>query len=124
MDREPVGTTASLHGELDNVKYDVFYMKEPSYTIKFMSTHDGLTVAEDQHEVYCYYENEGAAVDITFKYAEPFANHYLFCHYINSRNNLRHQTPSLEETWKTHCWPYRVFAFLLAVSEVNCYHAF
>ena len=115
-----VGETASLHGELDNVKYDVFCMKEPAYTMKLMSTYGGLTIAEDQHEVWRHYEGANKEmVDKSFKYAEPFANHYLFRHCIDDHNNLRHQTPSLEETWKTHRWPCRVFAFLLVVSKVN-----
>ena len=48
----------------------------------------------------------------------------LYRHCIDDHNNLRHQTPSFEETWKTHRWPCRVFAFLLAVTEVNIYHSF
>ena len=34
------------------------------------------------------------------------------------------QVPLLEQTWTTHRWPVRVFSFLLAVTEVNCYLAF
>ena len=40
---------------------------------------------------------------------------------VDDHNNLRHSSPSIEETWKTHRWENRVFAFLLAITEVNLY---
>ena len=43
---------------------------------------------------------------------------------MDDHNNLRHQVPAIEEVWGTHRWANRVFAFLLAVTEVNCYLAF
>lgn len=59
-----------------------------------------------------------------FKYMEPFDNHYRYRHAVDDHNNLRHSDISLEETWVTHRWENRVFAFLLAVTEVNAYVAF
>ena len=29
--------------------------------------------------------------------------------------------PAIEVTWRTHCWENRVFAFILAVSEINSF---
>ena len=59
-----------------------------------------------------------------FRYTEPFANHMAHRHHIDDHNNLRHQQPSIEETWKTQTWENRVFAFLLAVTEVNVFKYF
>ena len=58
-----------------------------------------------------------------FRYTEPFANYFLFCHAVDDHNNLQHSLPSIEGTWVTHCWPVRVFSFLLAISEINTYLA-
>ena len=43
---------------------------------------------------------------------------------MGDHNGIRHQVPSLEQTWRTHRGANRVFSFLLAVTEVNCYLAF
>ena len=55
---------------------------------------------------------------------EPFANHFDFRHAVDDSNNLRHSTPSFEETWVTRQWPIRVFSFFLALSEVNTFCAY
>ena len=46
-------------------------------------------------------------------------NHYQYRHYVDDHNSKRHQPISLEVVWATHDWSKRVFAFLLAVTEVN-----
>ena len=46
-------------------------------------------------------------------------NHFLFRHSVDDHNNKRHSPISIEEIWSTKWWPNRVFAFLLAVTEVN-----
>lgn len=57
----------------------------------------------------------------TFRYTEPYSNHYKFRHAVDDHNNHRHSDISLEETWVTHHWENRVFAFLLAITEVNLF---
>jgi hypothetical protein len=59
-----------------------------------------------------------------FKYTEPFANHFLYRHCVDDHNNLGHTVISIEETCQIHCWFNHVFAFLLAISEVNTFLAF
>ena len=54
---------------------------------------------------------------------EPFANHFLYRHCVDNHNNLRHSGVSIKETWQTHWWANCVFAFLLAISEVNAFLA-
>jgi hypothetical protein len=56
---------------------------------------------------------------VTFQYPEVIHNHFKYRHYIDDHNNKRQSPISLEETWATKKWEFRVFAFLLAVTEVN-----
>ena len=119
-----VGESDSLYGVLDGIPYNIFCMKEPDYVMKVMSTYGGLVVKEGQKESTRKYEKNGAMHTKTFKYTVPFSNHFDFCHCIDDHNNLRHQVPSIEGTWKTHRWATRVFSFILAVAEVNTFLAF
>ena len=43
---------------------------------------------------------------------------------MDDHNNNRHQPISLEVIWATQRWSNRVFAFLLAITEVNIKHAY
>ena len=94
-------------------------MKEPDYVMKLMSTYGSLTPKEGHKEAQRTYKHQGTTVTTSFKYTEPYANHFLFRHAVDDHNNLRHSVPAIEETWTTMRWSNRVFAFLLAVSEVN-----
>jgi hypothetical protein len=46
FDNLAVGTTDRLPGTYENVKFDVFAMKEPDYVMMIMSTYGALT---DEH---------------------------------------------------------------------------
>ena len=59
-----------------------------------------------------------------FPYTKPFDWHFRYRHIVDDHNNFRHALPNLETTWITERWPIRVFTFLLAITEVNCYLAF
>ena len=120
-----VGKTNSLRGELDGIKYDIFCLKEPMYVMKLMSTYAGLVLPSTNYEVNRHYVGlNQQEVNASFKLQEPFANHYLYRHVVDDHNNHRHSLPSIEDTWGTHRWPNRVFAFLLAISEINSWLAF
>ena len=59
---------------------------------------------------------------------EVIANHYNYCGAVDEHDAYRNGSVtkhglSLEETLKTKRWENRVFAFILAVSEVNAYLA-
>ena len=58
--------------------------------------------------------------EATIKYPELVFNHFQQRDAVDAHNGSRMYPIALEETWKTNCWAYRVFAFLLGVSEVNC----
>ena len=56
-----------------------------------------------------------------FKYRLPFDSNFRYSHTFDDQNNLRHSLPSIEDTWVTDRWECRVFAFILAISEVNAF---
>ena len=101
-------------------------MKEPSYVMKVMATYSGLSVVDNSKDTKRVFQDPsgGGEKQLSFTYTESFYNHFHFRHSMDDHNNLRHATPSIEETWFTHRWANRVFAFLLAITEVNCYLAF
>ena len=57
----------------------------------------------------------------SFKYKKPFDWHFPCCQAVDDHNNLNHALTSFEDTWVTQRWGIRVFAFLLAMTEVNTY---
>ena len=65
-----VGDVASLRGKLDIYNHDVFLMKEQDYTMKLMFTYCGLTMKNDQKEIYK--DNHGDTKTTKFKYKELF----------------------------------------------------
>jgi hypothetical protein len=125
MKNEALGATNSVRGKLDDYDYDIFCMKDKDWVMKLMSTYGGLMDHPTHPAVRRVFKNNnGSYTNKFFKYKEPFANHYLYRHAVDDHNHLRHAVPSIEATWVTHRWANRVFAFLLAISEVNAYKAF
>ena len=123
MKDKKVGECDSLKGVLDGQNYDIFCLKEPDYVMKVMSTYGGLVVKsgqEDSRRTWMEGDEEKTA---RFQYMEPFANHFDYRHLVDDHNLLRHMVPSIEETWTTDRWANRVFAYLLATSEINSYLA-
>ena len=55
---------------------------------------------------------------------EPFANHFDYRPAVDDNNHLHHQVTSIESTWITKRWPVCVFAFILALREVDTFFAF
>jgi Transposase IS4 len=119
MSTKEVGDVDSLRGTMDGINYDLFCMKDTDYTMKLMSTYGALLPSAEAPDKYRVIDGNTK----TIKYTEPFENHYLYRHAVDDHNNLRHSDISLEETWVTHRWENRVFAFILAITEVNVYLA-
>ena len=117
MEEKKIGDVACLKGELKSERYNLFVMKEPDYNMKLMATYGSLTYHPNE-QMNTRVVTEGK---VKFKYTKPFADHFCYRHAVDDHNNLRHSSPSLEDTWTTHRWQNRVFAFLLAVTEVNLY---
>jgi hypothetical protein len=117
-----VGDTDSLHGTMNGVPYDIFCMKEEDYVMKIMSTYGSNT--PPMRERLKAKRTKANGEKVVFEYIEPVANHFDYRHCVDDNNHLRHMRPSIEETWKTHRWALRVFAFFIAVSEVNAFLCF
>ena len=60
---------------------------------------------------------------VTFKYPEVIHNHFMFRHAVDDHNGNGHSPISLKVVWATKRWANRVFAFLLSITEVNCFLA-
>ena len=117
MEGKHVGDTDAIEGVLDGTPYKLFVMKDVLFNTKIMSTYGSLIEHPEAKEQRRTVENEQR----TFRYTEPFHNHYLYRHAVDDHNNHRHSDISLEETWVTHDWENRVFSFLLAITEVNMF---
>ena len=117
METKEIGQFDAIRGKQDKVDYHLFMMKEPDFTMKMMATYGALNPYSDEKESKRYVkDSDGKSAITTFKYTEPYSNHYKFRHSIVDHNNLRHQVPSIEGTWVTRRWPIRVLGFLLAIS--------
>ena len=99
FNEKEVGATESLRGELDGIKYDIFCLKEPAYTMKIMSTYAGLVAPHNPFEVNRHYVFNQQEVKASFKLQDPFANHYLYRHAVDDHNNVQHALPSIEDTF-------------------------
>ena len=56
-------------------------------------------------------------------YPEVVHNHFKHHHAVDDHNARQHSPISIEVVWATKCWPNCVFAFLLSITEVNCFLA-
>ena len=107
---------------MDNVAFHVYAMKEPDYVMSLMSSY-GTNDCEEGREMRRQWKQNGELVTKKFKYPEVVNNHFLFRHSVDDHNMKRHSPISLEVVWATNRWPNRVFAFLLGITEVNCFLA-
>ena len=121
MMNKQIGECDSISGKLDGVNYNIFCMKDSQFTMKLMSTYGTLTIPTNQTDTF---RKTDKGEKKSFKYTECFLNHYKYRHSVDDHNNLRHRTPSIEDSWKTKRWAIRVFFFLLAISEVNAFLAY
>ena len=114
FDGKDVGDCDSWKGQMDEVDFHVNAMKEPDYVMSIMSTYgtNQRTGKETQRELVGGGRKK-------FSYPEVIGNHFLYRHSVDDHNNKRHSPISIEEIWATKWWPNRVFAFLVAVTEVN-----
>jgi Transposase IS4 len=108
-----IGSVDSIGGKLNNVKFDIFCMKDAGYTIIMMSSYgtNALMGSLQSRRV------NGELISI--QYPEVVRNHYTYRHAVDDHNARRHAPISFERRWGTKSWASRVFSFLLAVTEVN-----
>jgi hypothetical protein len=117
QDKE-IGAVDALRGELDEVPFHIFGMKEEDYVMMLMSTYGTLSRVGEER-----LRRVGAQQQrISFKYPELVYNHFQYRDAVDSHNARRMAPIALEETWQTKRWANRIFAYLLATTEVNCNH--
>ena len=107
FDDKDVGDCDSWKGNMDEVPFHVYAMKEPDYVMSPMSTY-GMNLRNGKEQKRK-----------KFQYPEVVGNHFMYCHSVDDHNNKRHSPMSLEVIWATKFWPNHVFAFLLGVTKVN-----
>ena len=114
-----VGAADSIAGCLEEIPFHVYCMKEPDYTMMLMSTYGTNSTTNTKRSQRHYKDSQGQDRKEVIAYPEVVHNHYLYRHSVDDHNNRRHSPIGLEEVWGTKNWEHRVFAFLLAVTEVN-----
>jgi hypothetical protein len=114
MNGKPVGTQDARRGVLDGEEFNVFVMKEQKYTFIMMATYGTMREVEDGNARRTINNSV-----VSFKYIEPYYNHYKFRHQIDDHNAKRHQPISVEEVLGVRNWAKRHFTWLIAVTEVN-----
>lgn len=95
-------------------------MKEECWIAKVFAT-CGTTIPQEVSKMALRKLDSGA--EVRFRHCGVFVNHCVFRHAVDDHNRLRHADLSLECTWKISHWENRVFAFMLAISEVNVFLA-
>ena len=90
METKEIGQFDAIRGKQDKVNYHLFMMKEPDFTMKMMAAYGALNPYSDEKESKCYVKDSDVKSAIaTFKYTEPYSNHYNFRHSIDNHNNLK-----------------------------------
>ena len=112
----------SWAGQLDDIPFHVYAMKEPDYVMSLMlsyGTNDRLNGKETQQD----WKDGATNMSKRLKYPEVVHNHFQYCHAVDDHNAKWHSLISIEVVWATKQWPNRVFSFLLLITEVNCFLA-
>ena len=94
-------------------------MKDPNYVMRMMTTGGPLLAYDTCKETVIRWKENGEYMVKKFKYKLPFDLNFRYRYAVYDHNNLKHALPLTEDTWMTYCWECRIFAFNLAISEVN-----
>ena len=96
FDGKDVGDCDSWKGQMDEVDFHVYAMKEPDYVMSIMSTYgtNQRTGKETQRELVGGGRKK-------FSYPKVIGNHFLYQHSVDDHNNKRHSPISIEEIWAT-----------------------
>ena len=117
-----VGDADTWGGKLEDVPFHVFAMKEPDYVMSLMSTY-GTNARDGYKEMQHKWNDNGVTRVESFCYPEVVHNHFQNWHSVDDHNAKRHSPICIEVVWVTIRWLNRVFAFLLWITEVNCFLA-
>ena len=117
-----VGDADSWGDKLEDVPFHVFAMNEPDYVKLLMSTY-GTNARDGYKETSREWNDNGLTRKKSFCYPEVVHNHFQNQHSVEDHNAKRHSPISIEVVWVSKRWPNHVFAFLLSITEVNCFLA-
>ncbi|KAL7484030.1 hypothetical protein ACHAW6_009672 [Cyclotella cf. meneghiniana] len=109
-----VGDVDSVEGNLDGVRYNIWCMKTQGTLQKLWAQHLDYSTLTIGIAFVCW---------VTLKYTEPFYLRNKYCHLVDDHNNKRHTVPSIEGSLKTQRWTMRVFQYVLATTETDCFLA-
>ena len=115
------GTFDAKKGALGGHEFYLYCMKEPDYTSMFMTTY-GTAERVGVEQVRVVKEGNSSET-FRFQYPEVLHMHYSFRDAVDNHNGRRMFPVAIEEEMKTTRWPFRVFQFLLGITEVNCHNA-
>ena len=119
MHDRSLGDVDALYGTKDNKSFYVYAMKDAIYTMMLMATYGSPTIEPEGSIARRSVLENGKMVYKTFRYKEPYYNHYRYRHAVDDHNAKRHAPISLEAVIGARKWEIRQFFFLLAVTEVN-----
>ena len=119
MEGKEVGECDALPGILDDKNFHVFCMKEHAYTMMLMSTYSGLEEVPQSSAKRTWQDDNGVTKSKRFKYTEPFHNHYAYRNCVDNHNNRRQGTISVEDSFGSRNWSFRVFTFFISLTEIN-----
>ena len=117
-----MGATDAWAGKLDGVPFHIYARKEPDYIMSLLSTY-GTNQRVDGKETRRDWEENGVNKTTMFNHPEVIVNHFRYRHSVDDHNAKRHSPISWEVVSATKQWQYRVFAFLLSITEANCWLA-
>ena len=88
----------AIQGTIDDVIYNLWFMKEPNYVMRIMDA-GGRLLADDicKETVIIWNENVEDMLK-KFKYKLPFDWQFCYGHAVGDHNKLRHAPPSIEDT--------------------------
>ena len=116
-----VGGKYDIQGTVDDVIYNLWGVKEPTYEMIMMDSGGRLLEDYTCKDTVKRWKENGEDVVKKFKYKLPFDWHFRYRHVVEDQKNLRHALSLIQDTWMTDRWYFRVFAFIFSISEVNAF---
>ena len=105
VEDKEIGHADSLPGNMHDVPFHIFRMKEPDYVMKLMSTYGTNELQSGHPTQRVYLDSEEKSCTTNFCYAEVVSNHFKYSHSVDDHNAKIHSPICLEYTWATKYWP-------------------
>ncbi len=102
-----VGSVDAILGMLDDVKYNIWWMKEPDYVVQIIAS--GALCSQGGCEVKWQWTEQGVSKAAKFAYCKLYEWYLKYWRAVDDHNNLWNGLPSLDDTWMTKRLPVRMF---------------